>query len=144
MIRRTCCDHMLHWVVSSGMTVETFCLAFYMFEKYLSIRTVNSDQFLLIIVTCLFSASKFEEIYFYPPKLFVDNAKNRNITSKSILSTEAKILNVLNYRLIHVCPIDILRRIVFILEANSKIGIFNICVTQIILNSRFSKYAFSK
>ena len=134
MIRRTCCDHMLHWVISSGMTVETFFLALYMFEKYLSIRSVNFDQFLLIIVTCLFSASKFEEIYFYPPQLFVDNARNLKITRENILTTESNILQVLDYRLIHVCPIDILHRINFILNANPKIGIFNILRIQNLLN----------
>ena len=114
---------MLHWVSASSMAFETFFLAFYMFEKYLSIQLVKSDDLLLIILVCLFSAAKFEEIYFYPPKLFVDNARNRSITQQNILTTEAKILGMLDFRLIHVCPIDILRRIVFILQANENIGV---------------------
>ena len=121
--RRSSCDHMLHWVSACGMSSETFFLAFYMFEKYLSVQRIKSDDLLLIILVCLFSASKFEEIYFYPPKLFVDNARNRRITKEAILTTEAKVLQALDFRLIHVCPIDILRRIVFILEANEKIGL---------------------
>lgn len=100
-----------------------------MFEKYICTKKTKSQDLLLLILTCLFSASKFEEIYFYPPSLFVRNSQCNSITSESLLKKEGEILAALDFRLIHVCPIDILRRIVFISGANQKIG--NISFNQI-------------
>lgn len=67
-------------------------------------------------------ACKFEEVLYYPTNLFVKNAKQKSITKQSILQMERDILEALQFKIIFIGPLDILKRLTILTKTNKEIG----------------------
>ncbi len=85
------------------MKNETIFLAFSFLENFCQYQKIPQNQYQLFGVTCLYIASKFEEIH--PPKLkdFVYIC-DKAYTSKQIIYAELEICNCLDFKLIISTP----------------------------------------
>ena len=107
---------------------ETLYLSINLFDRYLQkIFSENkiSEDLNVIALTCLFIASKYEEIY--PPYLkeFLDVFKNK-YNKEEIFSKENDILSSLDFQVLIISPILFLKR--FCLdEKNENEEIMNLC-----------------
>ena len=107
---------------------ETLYLSINLFDRYLQkIFSENkiSEDLNVIALTCLFIASKYEEIY--PPYLkeFLDVFKNK-YNKEEIFSKENDILSSLDFQILIISPILFLKR--FCLdEKNENEEIMNLC-----------------
>ena len=93
---------------------ETLYLTINIFDRY--IQKLNSQNIIAskidinkIAVTCLFIASKYEEIYSPSIKEFLQIFKIK-YTKKEILITEDEILSALNFEVLTVYPISFLKK----------------------------------
>ena len=74
---------------------DTLFLSVYLFDRYMSIQpNVNRDKFQLIAITCMFIASKYEEVVKVPISNFESICIN---TESDIKAMEVIILQTLNY-----------------------------------------------
>ena len=91
---------------------ETFYLALNIFDRY--IQKLNSQKIIevdknMIAITCLFIASKYEEIYAPYLKEFLQIFRLKYIKNQ-IFNTEDEILSALNFELLTVYPISFLKK----------------------------------
>ena len=91
---------------------ETFYLALNLFDRY--IQKLNSQKIIAgdknrIAITCLFIASKYEEIYAPYLKEFLQIFRIKYLKSE-ILETEDKILSALNFEVLTIYPILFLKK----------------------------------
>lgn len=103
---------MIDWLVDVHLSFklkdETLQLAIIYLEEYQSQRFIDKDNYQLVGITCLWIASKYEEIY--PPHLkkFVE-VTAFTYNAPSIKKMEGDILLTLNFNLTKVTPLAILR-----------------------------------
>ena len=91
-------------------------------DKHLSVCEVTRSKAILVVLTSVFIASKFEEIYHVNSNTFVKHLRSPLVTKESILNMEQKILESLNFKLMYICPRDILKRLVYILQLSPAVG----------------------
>ena len=115
-------DYMISWHSALKLHEETLFLAFYIMDKYMFERNVESNEVNLLVLTSIFIASKFEEIYFINTLTFERNCHSNKVSKALILNLEQKILEALNFQLIFICPRDILKRLIFILKLEQSVG----------------------
>lgn len=107
-----------------GFRQETFYLTINIFDRYLQylklskkLETININ---LILLTCIFIASKYEVIY--PPFLY-EYSEFFHFSKDEILKTEYNILNTLNFEL-HICsPYLFLTKFFNTMEKNESIQV---------------------
>lgn len=104
------------------MHEETLFLAIYIFDRFTQQNMIKKEDIVPVGLTCIFIAGKFEEIYLYSTRLFQKNAGIEKLTKQLMLNIESCILESLNFKLIYICPNEILRRLVFIVKAPSTVG----------------------
>ena len=91
---------------------ETFYLTLNIFDRYiqkLNSQEIISDDVNKIAVTCLFIASKYEEIYAPYLKEFLQLFKLK-YSKKEIFLQEDEILSTLNFEILSVYPISFLKK----------------------------------
>ena len=91
---------------------ETFYLTLNLFDRYiqkLNPQEIISDDLNKIAVTCLFIASKYEEIYAPYLKEFLQIFKLK-YSKKEIFLQEDEILSTLNFEILSVYPISFLKK----------------------------------
>ena len=103
---------------------ETLYLSVNLIDRFLSDsnqKIKNDIEFLLLGITCLFIAGKYEEIE--PPEITDYIYITKHIFSKEqIISMEYKILSTFNFNIIYISPLIFLDRLNFISEvSNNKI-----------------------
>lgn len=104
---------LIDWLVEVHMKFtllpETLYLAVNLIDRFLEKVSVRKNQLQLVGMTCLFIASKYEEIY--PPECndFVYISANA-YTREEIFEMEQKILNTLNFSLTAPTSLYFLRR----------------------------------
>lgn len=117
-------DLLLNWLIKIHSTLqlleETFFLTIYLMDKYqYSVKNANQidhsftigiQNLQLFGITCLFIASKWEEIN-YPNVSMFSLVTNGEINVGKILSTEWEILKILQFTIDFVNPLNFLRRI---------------------------------
>ncbi len=76
-------------------------------EEYQSMTPISKEQYQLVGITCLWIASKYEEIY--PPRMreFVD-VTACTYTHSELTAMEGRIIEALRFELIRVTPLAIL------------------------------------
>lgn len=103
---------LIDWLVdvhlSFGLKEETLQLAIMYLEEYQAQRYIEKDNYQLVGITCLWIASKYEEIY--PPNLkkFVE-VTAYTYNADNIKKMEGDILLTLKFDLSKVTPLTILR-----------------------------------
>ena len=91
---------------------ETFYLALNLFDRYiqkLNSQNIISDDKNRIALTCLFIASKYEEIYAPYLKEFLQIFRLKYLKNE-IFETEERILSALNFEVLTVYPISFLKK----------------------------------
>ena len=91
---------------------ETFYLALNLFDRYiqkLNSQNIISDDKNRIALTCLFIASKYEEIYAPYLKEFLQIFRLKYLKNE-IFETEDRILSALNFEVLTVYPISFLKK----------------------------------
>ena len=91
---------------------ETFYLALNLFDRYiqkLNSQNIISDDKNRIALTCLFIASKYEEIYAPYLKEFLQIFRLKYLKNE-IFETEDEILSALNFEVLTVYPISFLKK----------------------------------
>lgn len=105
---------------------ETLYLTVNLIDRYLSdsnIKIKNDIEFLLLGITCLFIAGKYEEVE--PPEITDYIYITKHIFSKEqIISMEYKILSSFNFNIIHISPLIFLDRLTFVSEMKNNQMIF--------------------
>jgi hypothetical protein len=102
---------LVDWLVevhqSFKLKDETLFLAFQYLEEYQSIVPITKEQYQLVGITCLWIASKYEEIY--PPRMreFVD-VTACTYTRSQLMAMEGKIIEALRFDLNRVTPLALL------------------------------------
>lgn len=89
---------------------ETLLLAINTVDRFLSIRVVSLAKLQLVGLTCLFIASKFEEIITPPITQFLNLAEDA-YTENEILQAERYVLKTLDWNLSYPNPVHFLRRV---------------------------------
>lgn len=89
---------------------ETLFLAINIIDRFLSARVVSLAKLQLVGITCLFIASKFEEIV-SPSILHFLNCADASYTENEILQAERYVLKTLEWNLSYPNPIHFLRRV---------------------------------
>ena len=101
---------------------ETLYLSVNLIDRFLSDSNQiikNDIEFLLLGITCLFIAGKYEEIE--PPEITDYIYITKHIFSKEqIISMEYKILSTFNFNIIYISPLIFLDRLNFISEVNNN------------------------
>lgn len=115
-------DHMITWHYAIGAHHETLFLSLFIMHKYLSRKPVRNSEALLLVLTCLFMACKFEETIYYPSRLFVTNSKSDHVSTQKMLNLEKRILDALNYKMIFVNPLDILSRLALLTASSPDVS----------------------
>jgi hypothetical protein len=77
-------------------------------------------------------ACKFEETLFYETKIFENHSDDEMITTETMLQMEMDILEALEYKIIYIGPLDILKRLTIITGFDIKIGKLNLRVELIV------------
>lgn len=104
---------LIDWLIDVHMkfklTTETLFLAVYILDRYLTKNQINREKFQLLGITCLFLASKYEDIY--PPELkeclFVtENSYSRD----DLLRLEGEILTSIDFKIKIPTPLVFLER----------------------------------
>lgn len=108
---------------------ETLYLCVNILDRYLSHEEITSSRLQLIGISSMFIASKYEEIY--PPDLkdftFVTREK---FTKSEILKAEGEILRKLDFNLLHISPLLVFNRLIFI-SSNGKEDYLSVHMSQI-------------
>lgn len=89
---------------------ETLFLALNLLDRFLSARVVSLVKLQLVGITCLFIASKTEEVMAPSLDYFVKSAE-ATYTENDIRQAERYILQILNWNLSYPSPVHFLRRI---------------------------------
>lgn len=93
----------MDWLVdvhnSFNLLQRTLHVAYRFLDAYLVLEETSKAELQLVGITCLWIASKYEEIY--PPKLkvFVEVTAN-TYTAEQMLDMETKIMRVLGFNLV--------------------------------------------
>jgi hypothetical protein len=105
---------------------ETLYLCVNLIDRFLSDsnqKIKNDIEFLLLGITCLFIAGKYEEVE--PPEITDYIYITKHIFSKEqIISMEYKILSSFNFNIIHISPLIFLDRLTFVSEMKNNQMIF--------------------
>lgn len=94
---------LVDWLVdvhnSFNLLQRTLHVAYRFLDAYLVLEETSKAELQLVGITCLWIASKYEEIY--PPKLkvFVEVTAN-TYTAEQMLDMETKIMRVLGFNLV--------------------------------------------
>lgn len=102
------------WLISCSMKLklndETYFLALYLVDRFLSERTILINKLQLVGITALVIASKYEEILCPELNSYV-NLCDKLVTECEIKRAEKYMLHSLNYKLEYVSPLIFLRRV---------------------------------
>lgn len=102
---------LIDWMVdvhqSFELKEETLFLSLKYLEEYQVSEEIKKEEYQLVGITCLWIASKYEEIY--PPRMkaFVDITAN-TYTSAQLKRMEEKIISSLSFNLTRVTPLALL------------------------------------
>lgn len=124
------------------MVPETLYLCFNLMDRVLCKTKVTSDKIMLLALTVVFIASKYQEIY--PPDLYdFLEASPQYYEPEEILAYEIAVLKLLDYEALIVSPYLFLERYIDIIDTHNKQLFF---LAQFILefslfNKNFCKYA---
>lgn len=107
-------DILVNWLIKVHnkfkLLEETLYLTMNILDKFLSKQLITIDHLQLVGITCLFIASKYEEIY--PPSIkHFAFETDGSCSVDSIKQCEKVILKTLNYDLNYANPMNFLRRI---------------------------------
>ncbi|QLG73629.1 hypothetical protein HG535_0F01400 [Zygotorulaspora mrakii] len=107
-------DILVNWLVKIhnkfGLLPETLYLAINTMDRFLSKELVQLDKLQLVGTSCLFIASKYEEVYSPSIKHFASETDGA-CTEDEIKEGEKFILKTLNFNLNYPNPMNFLRRI---------------------------------
>lgn len=107
--------------IKCQLKTRTIFLCAFILDKYLISKSVPKSALQLLGVTCLYIASKFEDVY--PPKIKDLCSLCDNIYApQQIISLEAEILLALNFDLIFVSALDVLE-VQLAIRSNSNNGV---------------------
>ena len=105
---------LIDWLVdvhqSFNLKEQTLYLALAYLNEYASQNEITKHEYQLVGVSCLWIASKYEEIY--PPRMksYVQ-VTDSCYSIEELKAMEGRILNSLNFNLNHVTPLQILETI---------------------------------
>lgn len=125
-VKETSRAFLIEWVIDVHrkfrLRSETLYVTVKMIDKFLSVRPVKKDELHILGLTCLFVASKYEEIY--PPDLkdFIHVAENK-FSRREVLTHELQVLAALGYGISWHSPLRFLERFYAIcsLEGNKTV-----------------------
>ncbi|CCF55977.1 hypothetical protein KAFR_0A05420 [Kazachstania africana CBS 2517] len=107
-------DILVNWLVKIhnkfGLLPETLYLAINIMDRFLCKELVQLDKLQLVGTSCLFIASKYEEVYSPSIKHFASETDGA-CTEEEIKEGEKFILKTLNFNLNYPNPMNFLRRI---------------------------------
>ena len=106
------------WQYFFDLRPETLFLAIYLFDGYMAARRINRRTASLLFVTCIFTASKFEEVKIVRLGNFLAHCEDREVTPEAVFDMEKELLERLGYNLSYVCPYDFLKRVFFIYKTD--------------------------
>lgn len=107
-------DMYVKWQYFFGLRVETLFLAIYVFDNYLAVYPVVQRSLSVLFVTCVFIAAKYEEVKIVRLDNFLTHCKEPGVTADAVLEQERDVLEKLNYKLVHICPYDFLKRVFYV------------------------------
>jgi hypothetical protein len=116
-IRSFVVDNFIKWHFVFDLRQETLFLTIYIFDKFLSAKTLNRKKLQLVCMTCLFIACKFEEVKIIRIQDFLKYC-DESVTKANVLDLENEILGTLNFKLTFISPYDFLKRIFYINTAD--------------------------
>ncbi len=99
-MREVLVDWLIDVQVKFKLLPQTFFLAVNILDRACEQICANKNNFQLLGITCLFIASKYEEIY-YPKLREYSYVCADTYTTNQILQMEEKILKALNFNLVH-------------------------------------------
>lgn len=122
-MRQILVDWLVHVQLQFNMCNETLSLTVNILDRSLHVMpNINKDNLQLLGVTCLFAASKFEEILVPVTDDFVKIAANV-FTKEDVLETEREILRAINFDFGQAHSIQFLRRYRF--YVSPEIHVYN-------------------
>lgn len=90
------------------MCQQTLHICFRLFDEYSSREQIAKSELQLVGITCLWIASKYEDIYPPRKKHFVEVTAN-TYTGEQMMQMESKILQALKFQLVKTTPYEILQ-----------------------------------
>ena len=115
----------LHFVLKKlncSLQLDTIFLAVNYFDRFLSTRTVSREKLTILMISCFYVASKFEDTN-YPLMSDLVTLSHHAATKSEIQLLERIILQKLNFRLGAPTVYNFLRRYVHLSECTNMVGL---------------------
>jgi len=138
---------LIDWIIDVHMKFklanETLFLTVNILDRYLSKNHIAREKFQLLGISCLFLASKFEDIY--PPDLKECLFVTENSYSKDeLLKIEGEILSTINFQIKSPTPLIFLERYQRILNADKRMYYLARYLLELaLIDFKFLKYTSS-
>ena len=103
-------DWMIEVISKFELSIKTFFLAVRIMDKFLEIvsRSFDNNDLLLLGVTCMYIASKFEDVETYNMQIFIRQIGHNKFTSDNLKNLEREILITLNFNIDMPLSVDFL------------------------------------
>lgn len=114
---------LVNWLVEVhfyfNLLPETLYITINLLDRFLSIKQIKKTNFQLLGSTCLYLASKYEEIY--PPQIkdFIKISDN-SFTKNEVIKMEFEVLSAINFNITQPSAFRLLEIIKFCLEIEEK------------------------
>ncbi|KAL4488076.1 hypothetical protein ABPG72_009414 [Tetrahymena utriculariae] len=122
-LRAKMVDWMIEVMKSYKCSEETYFMAVRVMDSFLEkCKQKKTPQDIhLIGVTCIFIASKYEEIYPLRLQIIEERISHNKLSQEQIKSTEAEILNVLDFNLLGASPYEIAMQTLTLIGLQDKL-----------------------
>ncbi|KAL4469497.1 hypothetical protein ABPG74_004750 [Tetrahymena malaccensis] len=123
-LRAKMVDWMIEVMKSYKCTEETYFMAVRIMDSFLEkCKQKKSPQDIhLIGVTCIFIASKYEEIYPLRLQIIEERISHNKLSQEQVKQTEAEILNTLDFNLLGTSPYEIAMQTLTLIGLQDKLS----------------------